>query len=152
MINKLEALANLYLEGEAIEIPDIDQKALCNWLMGEFQQIPINPIFSDYTHYQNATEMCADIAQDKLWVSSDSYDSDIYPNPFYGFAFFAVHDYYHCLAGADFSLEGEIRAYQALANRSFSLEIQKIIYSEIVLKSSAQIYLNHSPKPKLVFP
>lgn len=149
---KLEALAKLYLEGEAIKSSDIDQKKLCDWLMSEFQQLPINPMFSDYIRYQNAAEMCADIAQDKLWVSADSYDSDIYPNPFYGFAFFAIHDYYHCLAGADFSLEGEIMAYHALANRSSSLEIQKIIYSEIVLKSSAQIYLNHLPKPKLVFP
>jgi hypothetical protein len=152
MINKLEALANLYLEGKAVEISDIDQKELCNWLMGEFQQLPINPIFSDYIRYQNATEMCADIAQDKLWVSADSYDTEIYPNPFYGFAFLAVHDYYHCVAGADFSLEGEIQAYRTLANRSSSLEIQKILYSEIVLKSSAQIYLNHVPESKLVFP
>jgi hypothetical protein len=101
--------------------------------------------------YRNAAEMCADIAQEQLWVSADSYDSEIYPNPFYGFAFLAIHDYYHCVAGANFSLEGEITAYRTLANRGSSLEIQKILYSEIVLKSAAHIYLSCIPKSKLVF-
>jgi hypothetical protein len=152
MAPKLETLAKLYLEGESGEISDAAQQELCDWLMGEFQQLPINPMFSDYMRYRDAAEMCADIAQEQLWVSADSYDTEIYPNPFYGFAFLAVHDYYHCVAGADFSLEGEIAAYRTLAKRSPSLEIQKILYSEIVLKSSAQIYLSHAPEPKLVFP
>jgi hypothetical protein len=152
MAPKLENLAKLYLEGESVEISTTVQQELCDWLMGEFQQLPINPMFSDYMRYRSAAEMCADIAQEQLWVSADSYDSEIYPNPFYGFAFLAIHDYYHCVAGADFSLEGEITAYRTLANRVPSLEIQKILYSEIVLKSSAYIYLSHPPKPKLVFP
>ncbi|MBD2524715.1 hypothetical protein [Nostoc sp. FACHB-133] len=56
------------------------------------------------------------------------------------------------VADADFSLEGEIAAYCTLANRVPSLEIQKILYSEIVLKSSAHIYFGHSPLSELVFP
>jgi hypothetical protein len=152
MAPKLETLAKLYLEGESVKISDVSQQELCDWLMGEFQQLPINPMFSNYMRYRNTAEMCADIAQEHLWVSADSYDAEIYPNPFYGFAFLSVHDYYHCLSGADFSLEGEIAAYCTIAVRSPSLEIQKILYSEIVLKSSANIYLNHLPEPKLVFP
>ena len=152
MAPKLETLAKLYLEGDSVENSDIDQQGLCDWIMREFQQLPINPMFSDYMRYRNAAEMCADIAQEQLWVSADSYNSEIYPNPFYGFAFLAVHDYYHCVAGADFSLEGEIAAYRTLARRTSSLEIQKILYSEIVLKSSAYIYLSYIPEPKLVFP
>lgn len=152
MAPKSEVLAKLYLEGESVKISDTSQQELCDWLMGEFQQLPINPMFSDYMRYRNAAEMCADIAQDHLWVSADSYDTEIYPNPFYGFAFLAVHDYYHCVSGADFGIEGEILAYRTLAKRSPSLEIQKILYSEIVLKSSANIYLNHLPESKLVYP
>ncbi len=150
--HKVETLAKFYLEGKSVDISDIVQQELCDWLMDEFQQLPINPMFSDYMRYRTAAQMCEDIAQEKLWVSADSYDSEIYPNPFYGFAFLAIHDYYHCVAQADFSLEGEIIAYHTLANRVPSLEIQKILYSEIVLKSSAHIYLNHLPEPKLVFP
>jgi hypothetical protein len=152
MAPKLETLAKLYLEGESVKISDVSQQELCDWLMGEFQQLPINPMFSNYMRYRNAAEMCEDIAKEQLWVSADSYDTEIYPNPFYGFAFLAVHDYYHCIAGADFSLAGEISAYCTLAMRSPSLEVQKILYSEIVLKSSANIYLSHLPEPKLVFP
>lgn len=152
MAPNVETLAKFYLEGKSVELSDESTDRLCDWLMGEFQQLPINPMFSDYMRYRTAAEMCADIAQDQLWVSADSYDSEIYPNPFYGFAFLAVHDYYHCVSGSDFSLEGEITAYRTLANRVPSLEIQKIIYSEIVLKSSAYIYLNRQPEPRLVFP
>ncbi len=152
MAPNVKILAKFYLEGKSVELSDESTAHLCDWLMGEFQQLPINPMFSDYMRYRTAAEMCADIAQDQLWVSADSYDSEIYPNPFYGFAFLAVHDYYHCASGSDFSLEGEITAYRALANRVPSLEIQKIIYSEIVLKSSAYIYLNHQLEPRLVFP
>ncbi|MEH2317490.1 hypothetical protein [Nostoc sp.] len=110
MTPKVETLAKLYLEGESVELSDLDQQELCDWLMGEFQQLPINPMFSDYMRYRTAAEMCADIAQERLWVSAESYDSEIYPNPFYGFAFLAIHDYYHCVANADFSLQGEITA------------------------------------------
>jgi hypothetical protein len=73
MAHKLETLAKLYLEGGSVEISDIAQQELCDWLMGEFQQLPINPLFSDYTHYRNAAQMCADVAQEKLWVSADQY-------------------------------------------------------------------------------
>lgn len=50
-------------------------------------------------------------------------------------AFLAVHDYNHYLTHSDFSLEGEIKAYRSAASRAPSLEIQKILYSEIVLKA-----------------
>ena len=152
MAPQFETLASLYLETTPIEISETLQQELCDWLMGEFQQLPINPEFSNYMRYRNAAEMCADIAQDHLWVSADSYDGAIYPNPFYGFAFLAIHDYFHCIAGADFSLAGEIAAYSILARRSPSLEIQKILYSEIVLRSSAHLHLRHPPEAKLVFP
>ncbi|MEH1894911.1 MAG: hypothetical protein V7K94_06185 [Nostoc sp.] len=57
------------------------------------------------------------------------------------------------VADADFSLEGEITAYCTLANLVPSLEIQKILYSKIVLKSSVHIYFGHSPLlSRLVFP
>jgi hypothetical protein len=73
MAHKLETLAKLYLERESVEISDIAQQKLCDWLMSEFQQLPINPLFSDYTRYRNAAQMCADVAQEKLWVSADKY-------------------------------------------------------------------------------
>ncbi|MGL5941410.1 MAG: hypothetical protein ACRC2S_13655 [Waterburya sp.] len=66
MAHKLETLAKLYLEGESVEISDIAQQELCDWLLGKFQQLLINPIFSDYMRYRNAAEMCADVAQEHL--------------------------------------------------------------------------------------
>jgi hypothetical protein len=102
--------------------------------------------------YTDAQEMFADIEQGHLWVSADSYDSSVYPNPIYGFIFQGMHDYDHYLTNTDFSLDGEIAAYNFRAKQVPSLEIQKIFYSEIVLRSAAYLYLGHAAPPKIVFP
>lgn len=149
---QVEALAKLYLEGKPAEISDEAIAQLCDWLMAEFQQLPLNLQFSDYMRYADAKEMFADIERGHLWVAADSYDSTIYPNPIYGFIFQGMHDYDHYLSDTDFSLEGEIAAYNFTAKRVPSLQIQKILYSETVLRSAAHLYLGHAPVPKIVFP
>ena len=151
-VSQVETLAQLYLEGEPADISDETITQLCNWLMDEFHQLPLNLQFSDYMRYANAEEMFADIEQGHLWVSADSYDSSVYPNPIYGFIFQGLHDYDHYLTDSDFSLEGEIAAYNFTAKRVPSLDIQKILYSEIVLRTAAYLYLGHSATPKIVFP
>ncbi|MBE9168575.1 transposase [Pleurocapsales cyanobacterium LEGE 06147] len=152
MTSKLETLAKLYLEGEPAEISEQTKQDFCNWMMSEFQQLPFAVQASNAMEYDTVTDMFDDITQNHLWVSLENYGSDIYPNLFCGFALLAVHDYDHYRTGTDFSLEGEIAAYRRLANRSPSLEIQKILYSELVLKSAAHLYLEHKPEPKVVFP
>jgi hypothetical protein len=151
-ISQVETLAKLYLEGKPAEISDQTIAQLCDWLMGEFQQLPFNLEFSDYVRYENAEEMFADIELQQLWVSADSYDSSVYPNPIYGFFFQGMHDYDHYLTDSDFSLEGEIIAYNFAAKRAPSLDIQKILYSEIVLKSAAYLALGYTPRSLVVFP
>jgi hypothetical protein len=151
-ISQVEALAKLYLEGQPAEIEPETIAQLCDWLMGEFQQLPLNLQFSNYMRYANAAEMFADIEQNHLWVSADSYDTTVYPNPIYGFIFQAMHDYDHYLTNTDFSLEGEIVAYNFTAKRVPSLAIQKILYSEVVLRSAAYLYLGHAATPKIIFP
>lgn len=152
-VSKIEKLAKLYLEGKPAKISSEIQQELCDWLMQQFRQTPVNPQFSDYLRYENADAMFADIEQGHLWVSAEeSYDASIYPNSFYGFAFLVMHDYDHYITGGDWSLEGEIKAYKAVASRAPSLEIQKILYSQIVLRSAANICVRHAPEPKTVFP
>jgi hypothetical protein len=150
--SQVETLAKLYLEGKPAEISDETTAQLCDWLMGEFHQLPLNLQFSDYMRYENAEEMFADIELQQLWVSAETYDSAVYPNPIYGFIFQGMHDYDHYLTNSDFSLDGEITAYNFAAKRAPSLNIQKILYSEIVLRSAAYLYLGYAPVPKIVFP
>lgn len=149
---QVETLAKLYLDSPPAEIGDETIVQFCDWLMGEFQQLPLNLQFSDCMRYGTATEMFADIERGHLWVAADSYDSAVYPNPIYGFMFQGIHDYDHYLTESDFSLEGEIAAYRFAANRVPSLELQKILYSEIVLRSAVYLYLSHTVMPKIVFP
>ncbi|KAM3095078.1 hypothetical protein ACKFKG_14325 [Phormidesmis sp. 146-35] len=152
MKSKLETLAKFYLEGHPAEISPETQAELCDWLMEEFRQLPLNLLFSDYPRYHSPKEVFADIEQNQLWVSTEAYDTSIYTNPFYGAVLAAVHDYDHYRSKSDWSFEGEIIAYRAIANRAPSLEIQKILYSQIVLRAAAHLYLGHLPEPKIVFP
>lgn len=148
---KVETLAKLYLENSPAEISDETTSEMCDWLMGEFQQLPLNLRFSDYSHYDSAEEVFADIEQDRLWVSTEAYDTSIYSSPFYGAVLAALHDYDHYLSHSDWTLEGEIAAYRATANRAPSLEIQKILYSQIVLRAATHLYQGKLPELKIVF-
>ena len=150
--SKVETLAQLYLEGNPAEISDATIADLCEWLWNEFQTIPLNLQFSWYERYSNADEMFADIQQDHLWVSAENYDTTLGLNPIYNFIFQAMHDNDHYRTHSNFSLEGEIATYNATAKRAPSLNIQKIIYSESVRKSAANLSLGHAPISKIVFP
>lgn len=150
--SKVEILAKLYLESDPAEVSDKAIAQLCNWLWSEFQSTPLNLEFSWYERYGNVTEMFADIQQNHLWVSPENYDTTLSLNPIYNFILQAVHDNDHYRTDSDFSLEGEIAAYNATAKRAPSLKIQKIIYSESVLKPAAQLFLGHAPIAKIVFP
>lgn len=150
--NKVKTLATLYLESEPAEISDQTIAELCDWLWNEFQATPLNLEFSWYKRYANSAEMLDDIKQSHLWVSAENYDTSLGLNPIYSFIFQAVHDHDHYLTHSDFSLEGEIAAYNATAKRATSLNIQKIIYSESVLRPAAYISLGHPPISKIVFP
>jgi hypothetical protein len=149
--SKVETLAKLYLESEPAQITDSILAELCQWLWVEFESTPLNLEFSWYERYNSATEMFADIKQSHLWVSAENYDTTLGLNPIYNFIFQAVHDNDHYLTDSDFSLEGEIATYNATAKRAPSLDIQKIIYSESVLRSAAYLFLGHAPISKIVF-
>jgi hypothetical protein len=150
--SQVETLAKLYLEGKPAKISSATIVQLCDWLMDEFHQLPIDLRYSEYMRYANAEQMFADIQQGYLWVSAENYDSAVYPNPVYGFIFQGMHDYDHYLTNSDFSLAGEIVAYKSTIERVPSLEIQKIIYSEVVLRTAAYLQLGHAAAPKVVFP
>lgn len=152
IVPKVEILAKLYIESGPAEISDGAIAELCNWLWNEFQSTPLNLEFSWYERYSNAAAMFADIRQNHLWVSAENYDTILGLNPIYNFIFQAVHDNDHYRTHSDFSLEGEIAAYNATAKRAPSLNIQKIIYSENVLRSAARLFLGHAPIAKIVFP
>jgi hypothetical protein len=149
--SKVETLAKLYLDSEPAQIDDTTLVELCEWLWVEFQSTPLNLEFSWYERYQNAEEMFADIKQSHLWVSAENYDTSLGINPIYNFILYAVHNHDHYRTHSDFSMEGELATYNATAKRAPSLIIQKIIYSESVLRPAAYLFLGHAPTSKIVF-
>ena len=53
-LSQVEILAKLYLESKPAEISNETIAQLCDWLMDEFHQLPLNLQFSDYMRYDNA--------------------------------------------------------------------------------------------------
>jgi DNA-binding PucR family transcriptional regulator len=143
--SKANTLAKLYLESDPAKISDATIAQLCDWLWSEVQTTPLNLQFSWYERYNSVAAMFAEIQNDHLWVSAENYDNTLDLNPIYNFIFQAIHDHDHYLTHSNFSLEGEIAAYNATAKRAPSLDIQKILYSESVLRSAAHIFLGHAP-------
>jgi len=150
--SKVETLAKLYLDSEPAQITDATLVELCDWLWGEFQATPLNLEFSWFDRYQNATEMFTDIQQSHLWISDENYDTSLGLNPIYNFILYALHNHDHYRTHSDFSMAGELATYNATAKRAPSLDIQKIIYSESVLRPAAYLLLGHAPTSKIVFP
>jgi hypothetical protein len=151
-VSKLETLARIYLEGDSLEISDTIIIELCNWLLSEFQTNPLNIEFSSHERYHSTAERLADIQQGHLWVSAEKYDTAMGSNPIYNLILQVIHSNNHYRTYSDFSLEGEIQTYNATSKRAPSLNIQKIIYSESVLRSAAHLFLRHAPTSKIVFP
>lgn len=149
---KVEVLAKLYLESEPATISDATIAQFCDWLWGEYQSLPLNVEFSWYERYSSVVEMFADIKQSHIWVSAENYDTTLGINPIYNFIFQAIHDNDHYITKSGFCLEGEIASYHVTAKRAPSLDIQKILYSEIVLRPAAYLFLGHAPTAKIVFP
>jgi hypothetical protein len=150
--SQVENLAKLYLEGNSIEISDDTVIELCNWLVSEFQNTSLDIEFSWYERYHSEAERLADIQQGHLWISAEKYDLTIGLNPIYNIILQVLHSHNHYRIHSDFSLEGEIATYNATSKRAPSLSIQKIIYSESVLRSAAHVFLGYTPPSKLVFP
>ncbi len=150
--SKVKTLAKLYLDSEPAQITDATLVELYDWLWDEFQTTPLNLEFSWYERYQNAAEMVADIKQNHLWVSAANYDTSLGINPIYNFILDAVHNHDHDRTHSDFSMAGELATYNATTKRAPSLIIQKIIYSESVLRPAAYLLLGHAPISKIVFP
>lgn len=148
---QVEILAKLYLESSPAELSDVILDQLQDWLWSELQSSTLDLEFSWYDRYQDATAMFTDIQQNHLWVSAENYDTSLGINPIFNFIFQALHDDDHYRTDSDFSLAGEIAAYRATAKRAPNINIQKIIYSESVLRPAAYLFLGHAPISKIVF-
>jgi hypothetical protein len=151
-VSKAKILANLYLEGAPAKISNTTFVELCDWLWSEIQSTQPNLQFSWCKRYHNAAEMFSNLQQVHLWVSVENFDITWSLNPIYNFIFQEMHNDDDYLSKSDFSLKREILAYNTTAKRAPSLEIQKILYSESVLRSAAQLFLGHAPIFKIVFP
>ncbi len=66
MKDRVKILARLYLDKDQAEISETTINDFCDWIMAEFQQLPLAIKASDFMRYETEAEMFADIEQDRL--------------------------------------------------------------------------------------
>lgn len=154
---QIEALGQAYLKGVDISgTPRAQEmaRAQAERVAREFEKLrkKIRIEFTDRDPYASFEELQADVVGNgHMWVFTGFSDTPLW-SPQVNWMSRAVHDYDHVVANTDFSLPGEIRAYQFTAARA--PELEPLYLSEIALQAASSVVLggvfSEGPQ-KLVF-
>ena len=154
---QIEALGQAYLKGVDISgTPRAQEmaRAQAERVAREFDKLrkKVRIEFTDRDPYASFEELQADVVGNgHMWVFTGFSDTPLW-SPQVNWMSRAVHDYDHVVANTDFSLPGEIRAYQFTAARA--PELEPLYLSEIALQAASSVVLggvfSEGPQ-KLVF-
>lgn len=154
---EVERLGRAYIEGvDEAHTPRAQAmaRAQADRVEREFRKLQrkIRVQFVDRDPYQTFEQLQADvIGNRRMYVYTGGSDTPLW-SPEVNWKSRAVHDYDHVLANTDFSVPGELHAYQYAASRSEGLE--PLYLSEIALQAASSEVLGkflQGPQ-KLVFP
>jgi hypothetical protein len=143
----LNRLAIGYIRSKGVMPNGLEYKIFTNWVLLNFARIQDKVIFS-----------ADEVPPEKLISTYEKTGSllvsaahNYHPHwlPVVNLKFRAVHDYHHVKSGAGFDLEGEFKTYE-MARKSAPIEIDWILYSEIVLQTAATLKLGEFCRQKLV--
>jgi hypothetical protein len=146
-------LASSYHIDDDLILDDHDRKDLVLFIHKEYQQLRrmgITVILSEDDPYSGYDEMMEDVLlYRRLKVYIGGTDSPILTHH-QNVMFRAVHDYHHVLAGADFTIGGEIKAFQHVARLTDNQTLKRFFFSEIVLQAATFYATGSFPKQRIV--
>lgn len=141
---QIDALGQAYLKGVDISgTPKVREMARtqASRAIREFEKLrkKIRVEFTERDPYASFEELQADVVGNgHMWVFTGFSDTPFW-SPEVNWMSRAVHDYDHVVANTDFSLPGEIRAYQFTAARA--PELEPLYLSEIALQAASSVVL-----------
>jgi len=141
---QIEALGQAYLKGVDIAgTPKAQEmaRAQAYRVMQEFEKLrqKIRIEFTERDPYASFAELQADVlGNGHMWVFTGFSDTPLW-SPELNWMSRAVHDFDHVLANTDFSLPGEIHAYQVAVARA--PELEPLYLSEIALQAASSVVL-----------
>ena len=148
----VNALSHSYIKGPDLTLDDQDRADLIKFITRQYANLSqaVDIILCDDDPYSGHDEMRFDfIYNRRLKVYTGGTPSPLLSHN-HNIMFRAVHDAHHIMAGADFSLEGEIRAFQYIALLVRNDTLRKLFFSEIVLQAATFYATGTFPEQRIV--
>lgn len=149
----VQSLANSYFTDPDLTITDADRVDLVTFILREYQHVRsmgIDIILSDDDPYSGHDEMREDVLLNRrLKVYIGGTESPIMTHH-HNVMFRAIHDYHHVLCGGDFTIDGEIKAFQHVCNLTQNPTLHKLFFSEIVLQAATYYATGSFPEQRIV--
>lgn len=147
------ALAHSYFSDPELQLSVHDGRDLVSFILREYAALigtGINIILCDDDPYSDHDAMRQDFLQNRtLKVYTGGTSSPLLSDA-HNIMFRAVHDAHHIMAGADFTLEGEIKAFQYIALLVRNNALRKLFFSEIVLQAGTFYATGTFPEQRIV--
>ena len=148
------ALAHSYFSDPKLFFTARDRKALVKFLKDENERLVIamgiHIYWCDEDPYKDFAEMQRDFTENRRLKVYGGGTSSPLLTEWQNFMFRAVHDAHHLSIGADFTLEGEIKAFQHAASLTHNETLKRFFFSEIVLQAATFYATGTFPEQRIV--
>lgn len=146
-------LAASYISGADLKLNNHDRRDLVKFILREYAALigsGLQIILCEDDPYSGYDEMRQDVVQNRtLKVYTGGTSSPLLSDA-HNIMFRAIHDAHHIIADADFTLEGEIKAFQYIAQLVRSNALRKLFFSEIVLQAATFYTTGEFPEQRIV--
>lgn len=146
-------LAASYINDADLKVSVHDRRDLISFIAREYGKLlssGLDIVLCDDDPYSGYDEMRRDYLQNhRLKVFTGGTSSPLLSDQL-NIMFRAVHDAHHLQVDADFSLEGEIKAFRHVASMTHSHTLKKLFFSEIVLQAATFYTTGEFPEQRIV--
>lgn len=146
-------LASSYINDADLMISDHDRRDLISFIAREYGNLlssGLDIILCDDDPYSGYDDMREDyIKRHRLKVFTGGTSSPLLSDQL-NIMFRAVHDAHHLQVDADFTLQGEIKAFQHVASLVHNVALKKLFFSEIVLQAATFYATGEFPEQRIV--
>ena len=145
---KINLIARHYLDAPEDKLsPPVQAEFqnLVNYLYTQVKKSQIKDVRVSGQPYASATELLADFQQNRRIQVSTDYNDPIVLHKEGNLQFRFIHDYHHCVLNADFSWEGEIKAYRYFCSLTHNETFHRILRSELIYQAAVCVYLGYFP-------
>lgn len=146
-------LAASYISGADLKVSVHYRRDLVSLIAREYGKLlssGLDIILCDDDPYSGYDEMREDyLKHHRLKIYTGGTSSPLLSDQL-NIMFRAVHDAHHLHIDADFTLEGEIKAFQYVASLTHSHTLKKLLFSEIVLQAATFYTTGEFPEQRIV--